>query len=449
MKTKKNFVSAIMVVASCLGLTWFTQAQTCPGSPGCLDPTFGAGGVTVTSPPSQSLGAREIDSVLQSNGQLVSLLYVKQGTSNTGSIVRLLANGNIDATFGSGGFRDLAWSSSSGAFARTISIQTVQTPYGPEERFIIAGYASCGKNSSCMRVERYTNAGVLDTTFGTNGIVQTSITATAPTSAVQSDKKILIASANKIVRFNATGSIDNSFGKSGLVTASSSFYFRQLQVLQDGKIVASGDNVSGSARDFVVARFNINGSLDDGGRTDSTPGNTFGSGGKTILNIGASDYAYGIIIDSNNRILLAGEAQIGGSTPQYSDAVIARFTAGGQLDTSFGTGGKTVLDIANRQDKYVAIAVQADGKIVAFGEGRDPVNDADYLVARYDSSGNLDSTFGTGGWRLHDFFGGRDTGQNLFIQADPDCGGCAKLITAGAIGDAATPWYLGVMRLII
>jgi uncharacterized delta-60 repeat protein len=71
-------------------------------------------------------------------------------------------------------------------------------------------------------------------------------------------------------------------------------------------------------------------------------------------------------------------------------------TQSGTLDLSFGTGGKVTTDFAGNSDGAGAIAVQPDGKLVAAG-GATINEQVDFALARYESDGTLDASFGTGG----------------------------------------------------
>ncbi|HEV8367300.1 MAG TPA: hypothetical protein VGQ39_05045 [Pyrinomonadaceae bacterium] len=232
-------------------------AQTCAG---CLDPTFGGGGVVVTATTGPAIGSTEVDSVLQSNGQLVLLMTAANpGTTIRNSIGRLTADGNVDTTFGVGGFRDIVWSAPNGGIASTIAIQIVQTGSGPGERFVIAGGFPCGRNSSCLHIERYTNAGSLDTSFGSNGVSTLDFSPSLCGSATQSDQKVLFACGDNVARINSNGSADSSFGKNGISQAKTGLFIRTVTVLSNDRILGVGELPKGTNRDFAVARFNANG----------------------------------------------------------------------------------------------------------------------------------------------------------------------------------------------
>jgi uncharacterized delta-60 repeat protein len=115
------------------------------------------------------------------------------------------------------------------------------------------------------------------------------------------------------------------------------------------------------------------------------------------------------------------------SSETGDDFGLARFNSNGGLDRSFGTGGKVTTDItpSGSPDEANARIQQADGKLVAAG-----VTGQDFGLARYNLNGALDSSFGTGGTVTTDFAGGSDAAFALALQAD------GKLVAAGGTGSA-------------
>jgi uncharacterized delta-60 repeat protein len=102
--------------------------------------------------------------------------------------------------------------------------------------------------------------------------------------------------------------------------------------------------------------------------------------------------------------------------------------APGDLDASFGTGGKVTTDLGGSEDVQAG-ALQADGRVVVVGGRTDgPTGDfTDFLVARYTPSGALDTSFSSDGWATTDFLGGRDHPTEVVIQPD------GKIVVAGSV----------------
>ena len=357
-------------------------------------------------------------------------------------LARLNADGTLDDSFGTGGYAYIPW-----AGAGTYGTELTKQVVNDEELFVVAGSAPCG-NRSCLRVERFTNTGDADTTFGTAGSTSVSVEYPRAVTVQPIDQKIVIVNGvGEVVRLLASGIADSSFGSGG-VSRVSGLGFLGVTVTSTGRILACGRTTSGRL-DFAVVRLNSNGSLDNGGTNDSTPGDWFGVGGKALTDFnGYTEEAYSVITDSLDRVIASGQAQMGGSANSNFNAVLVRYLANGQLDTSFGIGGKTWLDIGNRQDLFTTLALQSDGKIVATGEGRyyDTAFAADMLTARYNEDGTIDTTFGGSGWVMLDGVGFYDQARSLLMQPDPTCEGCEKIVVTGGAGTANTTTQAMVVR---
>jgi uncharacterized delta-60 repeat protein len=201
------------------------------------------------------------------------------------------------------------------------------------------------------------------------------------------------------------GGLDPDFGGgSGIVSTAFGGDETDMLLQPDGKILMVG----GSGTDFVMARYNADGTLDD----------NFGDGGLVTTDIaGAADAARGAALLGNGRIIVVGSARVGSS----DDFAVVRYEADGDLDLSFGTQGKTTTDFFGARDGAFAVAVQPDGKIVVVGDTILGVGGlTDFAVARYDASGVLDTTFGAAGTgRVNTDIATRvDIAKNVVIDDD-------------------------------
>ncbi len=211
------------------------------------------------------------------------------------------------------------------------------------------------------------------------------------------------------------GSLDTTFGAGGMVMTDfkDSGSGAYVSIQSDGKIVLAGSASNGLNDAFVLVRYTPNGSLDT----------TFGTNGKVMIDFGGSNNAYSSAIQPDGKIVIAGK---GGNGSNNSDFALARYKSDGSLDTSFGPDGKIMTDFGI-SDAIDSVAIQPDGKIVVLGHvyyGGLFVN-TDLVIARYNSDGSLDNTFGTGGRIIADFGGGRDIGYSVVIQPDE------KIIVSG------------------
>jgi uncharacterized delta-60 repeat protein len=219
---------------------------------------------------------------------------------------------------------------------------------------------------------------------------------------------------------DAPGDLDTSFGNGGRVSATPpgvQTFCRALALQRDGKLLAAGYNTVGDS-DFVVCRFNPDGSLDS----------SFGSGGTVRTDFfGSNDNATAVAVQHDGRIVVAGSA-LRGSTQDTRDFVLVRYNTDGSLDSTFGTDGKVATDISGHADFATSLAIQPDGRIVAAGRGYNPSVDesGDFELVRYDPDGSLDTTFGTAGKVVTDFFGHPDELNAIALQNN------GKILAAGS-----------------
>lgn len=314
----------------------------------------------------------------------------------------VLAAGDLDPTFGNGG---------------KVTIQNTFLPTGlaiqSDGKIVIASSSSLGSAGDWI-LTRLNSDGSLDTSFGVGGKVTTNIGNFDyyPTLTLQSDGKILATGGSDgdvaIVRYNSDGTLDTSFDGDGKVITDFGFSEgRDITVQADGKIVvAVGDIDPGSSfpkptegealiRDFTLARYNSDGSLDT----------SFGTEG--IVTTDLPEYSgigsHGLIIQPDGKILATGSAGSGFELPRDSDFALVRYNSDGSLDTSFGNSGTVITDVDSGFAR--SIALQVDGKIAIAGGIRSPNNPPglDYAIVRYNNDGSLDTSFGTNGFVTTDF----------------------------------------------
>lgn len=139
---------------------------------------------------------------------------------------------------------------------------------------------------------------------------------------------------------------------------------------------------------------------------------TFGNGGKVTTDFfGVNDPANAMVVQSDGKIVLAGSYNSGAN----QGFAVARYRINGGLDTTFGGTGKVLTDFSGGGDGAFALALQADGKIVAAGAAVIGGN-SHFGLARYNSNGSLDASFGLGGKVTTDFGFGADEVFALAIQ---------------------------------
>ncbi|MBI2219167.1 MAG: hypothetical protein HYU51_17940 [Candidatus Rokubacteria bacterium] len=418
-------------------------------SDGDLDTTFGIGGKVIT--PFDSYTAIGQSVAIQPNGKIV-VGGVSYTTISTGdfALARYNTDGTLDPTFGTGG----KVTTNFGAKVASIwSVAIYKT--GPHVGKIVAAGDSTASGLNVFALARYNTDGSLDTTFGGGtGKVATSfalpgnvnVTAQALSVAIQSDDRIVLAGntvkgfdfscfdcpANNgfnfaLARYDADGNLDTSFGGTGkVITDIGGFSFGggdaaySVVIQSDGKIVAAGygNPLASGNSDFALLRYNTDGTLDT----------TFGGGGtgKVTTDFGTTfDYGFSAVIQSDGKIVVAGEST--------NDFALARYNTDGTLDTTtFGGGTGKVTTNFGGTDRGQSVAIQSDDMIVVAGNTTTPTGSYDFALARYNTDGNLDSTFGAGGKVITDFGGGPDVGHSVAIQSD------GKIVVAGHGGATHT-----------
>jgi len=178
--------------------------------------------------------------------------------------------------------------------------------------------------------------------------------------------------------FGGTGSV--SVDSDGLPGSTDADGGQAVAIQPDGKIVVvgTGGSYSNGSGDWVALRLHMDGALDI----------SFGNGGMTIIRVsGATDEVSSVFLQPDGKILVAGSS--GGAY-----FAVARLDVNGILDAGFGSGGITTINFGLKGGGQAqGIALQSDGKIVLAGGGRG----ADWSIARLNSNGSLDTSFGNKG----------------------------------------------------
>jgi len=440
-------------------------------SAGELDTTFDGDGKVTTPFGTSSDYAYAL--AIQADGKIVAAGYAYNGSNYDFAVSRYTSTGALDSTFNLDGKVTIAFGTSSD-YAYGVAVQ-------PDGKIVVAGYAYMNGTGGDFALARFTAAGDLDTSFSGDGRLTTDFNAgydyacgvallpdgkilaggygdgkialaryTAAgdldwsfdgdgkatagfgggydyvqAAAVQADGKLLVAGTTedgdfRLIRYKVDGSLDASFGTGGAAVADFGANWaeaRAVTIQADGKIIVAGYAYNGSNADFALVRFTAAGALDT----------SFGTWGKVIVDFNnTDDYAFGMAIDSLGRIVLAGYSYGGGNG---ADFALARFSASGVLDTSFGTGGKTTTDFAGRDDYANGVAIDSQDRIVLAGFRYDVNWSGAFALARYTSDGELDEDFGADGLVAADFGGYWAEARAVAVQPD------GKIVAAGVWDD--------------
>jgi uncharacterized delta-60 repeat protein len=372
---------------------------------GALDPAFGGTGIVISDFGASFDAAYAM--ALLPDDRIFLAGNGNSGVSSDFQLTRFLPNGTADTSVAPDGITRVPVGTNTD-ISYALAVQ-------PDGKTLLAGYSLITNND--FSLVRLNVDGTLDTSFASGGKATLGIGSgedIARALVLQPDGKILVAGYSNngsnddfaLVRYLPNGTLDASFGASGIVTTpigSGQDRCWAATLLPDGKILLAGHAHNGTNEDFALVRYLSSGAIDT----------TFGTGGKvtTAMSTG-TDIAYAVKLLPDGHILLGGYAY--GTT--NSDFALARYLPDGTLDNAFGTSGKMVLQITANADFIYAIALQNDGRILATGRAYNGSN-VDIATVRFQSNGFLDTTFGTGGISIVNN-GGDEYGYGIGTQSD-------------------------------
>ncbi len=312
---------------------------------------------------------------------------------------------SLDASFGTGGIATIAFGSVQG-----IALQS-------DGKIVLSGEQSPTGGGDAFMIARLNANGAVDSAFGSSGRVAIgTLNGVARSVTVQADGKIVAGgfaqSATALVRVDSTGALDNTFGSSGVALVHVSPNAETMQGMAataDGRFVLAGfvpDTAHGTD-DEIIARFTSTGALDT----------TFNATGFHQVDAGSMPAAAkATVLQADGKIVVTGYVQSEASPhPTIPDSLLlARYNTDGSLDTSFGVAGYAMP--ANTAQAN-AVALQADGKIVTAGFQNGGSSKL-VQVARFNTSGALDTSFGSGGLVNLSVNGVDDEATGVAIQGD-------------------------------
>jgi uncharacterized delta-60 repeat protein len=384
-------------------------------APGDLDPSFDGDGRVLTD-----FGGfdRPFTVVRQPDGKLVAAGASFIDGSDDFSLARYNPDGGLDVGFGVQGRVLTDLGGNDGVFALVVQ---------PDGKVVAAGF-SRSAGGLAFALARYRPDGSLDTGFGTGGIVLDVVGGFAFSTGLvlQPDGKLVAAGTSvspdprgivdvALARYNPDGTLDTSFGTGGhafllLRSVDSAF---SLAIQPDGKLVTAGfaflllPNGTRSPADFLVARFNGDGSLDSFVPISFTPT--------------SDDIPFKVAVQSDLKLIVAGQSDANGD----DDLALVRLNPDLGVDTDFGDlGGRQVVDLGG-DDIARDLVVQPDGKVAVAGFSFIG-EEFDFVLARFNSDGSSDTGFGAGGV-TRTAFGGPSIEGAFGLALQPD----GRLVAAG------------------
>ena len=417
---------------------YFGAVTAALGAPGELDPAFGTNGLVRIDVEQADDAAAAV--AAQPDGKLLVGRTNPTSDSDDLSVVRLNADGTLDASFAIGGRTvfDVA-----GFHTQTFSV------LAQSDGNVLAGglimpddgtTENCCNWSEPLAVARFLADGRIDTSFGNAGIAsvnfETGSWATAAARALlqQSDAKIVVAGTAWygyawgyngnccwpdmiLTRLDAAGNLDTSFGRNGRVyldptadyfdpSAEDESELHWLAQQPDGKLIGAGS----VGADMAVVRLTVDGALD----------RTFGEDGVVRIPLGPDDAfasADAVAVQADGKIVIGGTLRFlcdldDPACAEVVDGVLVRLSPEGSLDASFGTGGVVTFDAHGTRTVIApgGLVVEPAGAIVAGGDSgfvvdgdSGFVDDVRYgFIARFTTSGAIDTSFGNAGVTLID-----------------------------------------------
>lgn len=373
-----------------------------------LDPTFGNAGISVHPHPHTA----EIRCfAFYPNGNIISAGYALQGA--TISKTRLILtktdkNGILDTSFGINGKVTTVIGNSEYVIA--IAIQ-------PDGKIIATGQVNLPGGINSGFVCRYNNDGSLDTSFATNGIYTSPVSSEFSSVMVLSNGSIIFGGNTYInndylaiiVKLNSNGTEDINFGTNGVFSLTSTnfkFIIQEAILLNNGSIFCLGYEYSDTVNHSKSAYCKI----DTQGNFDTT----FGTNGKIVIDLfnynpisNLIEYLHTARELTNGQIIIAGSEQ---------NQFMAKVNTDGTLDNTFGNNGIASQFVSMRHKSMV---VQPDGKIIIGSGTGVALGAGEYRITRFDSNGNLDTTFNNGKGMVDiDASAGDDWANHIKLQAN-------------------------------
>lgn len=392
---------------------------------GTLDSSFGGGdGVLTTSASSYGATLTVGRGLIQQSDGKLTVVGDAHDSSTSYKHYSVLARYDLDGT------PDTSFGGSDG---RVDGLRVEERSiYGYEGRsliqqadgkLVVTGQVNTG-GGDLIILERFNSDGSPDVSFN-GGKVYTDFNPSIY-SAYQSGQsliqqpngKLLIAGYSNgdfaLARYNVDGSLDTTFDNDGkLITDFGNYEEGNSLILQtDGKILVAGTTDDpildgGTGRNFAIARYRIDGTLDS----------SFDGDGKLVTDFGGEDEGYSLIQQADGKLVVAGTSN--------GDFALTRYNLNGSLDSSFDGDGKLITDMGWSETAYSLIQ-QADGKLVVAGD-----SSGNFAIARYNLDGSLDTSFG-GSMDIYNPYNPLKFYDGLTITSN-------KSVTAGLYNKNGTP----------
>lgn len=405
-----NRLLSPIFVAACSFLTPLLSAQTA----GTLDPIFGDGGLVISAPVSPTSMDNAQCAGVRPTGEVVFAGVSGGASSFNMTVGQLLPDGSLDTSFGNGGVATFA-SEGGSNFAYDLEVLA-------DGKVLVCGAVSLTAANTAFAVWRLMPDGTLDATFAAGGVLIVDLDTSedyARNLWVDASGQITAAGASKqpesslyrsaLIRCDADGTLLNDFGNGGIqispLVTSENHDIRGGTVAPDGSIYLVGYTTIEWETQAIVVHFTAAGEFDA----------DFGENGMATGELGSRYFDVHV---SGDRVLAVGDGSSGAS------GIVQAFDLAGASDAGFGTDGLAAFNVGGA-NVLLAIAEQADGKLVVGGSASTGFLMRDFMVARLGSNGALDAEWGDAGVTVTVVGPGFEDVNDLVIQPD------GKIIAAG------------------
>lgn len=429
-------VSVLLVVSSALAICGSAFAAA-----GDIDTTFGLAGFTNATPEAGVISESSASHAILPDGRIVVAGTADTNPGPVGKVaVRLFSSeGSLDSSFAGDGLAII--DSPAGMTLLQVTGVGVQ-----QDGAIVVGaryYLTADPNEGTMAVIRLTSAGALDASFdadvNANGIYLPEIAPNLPPTPSETERAILVQPDDKIVisglsyyppsldteqsimRLEADGTPDSSFSSNGRFTFNPNSSPEDARAL--ARIPGAGYVMGGRVRrstgptitEPTLSRITESGAIDPSFTGGAENLSTVPGVVTTQWGTDPAGADFGEITDvkalADGRLIAVGYSE---DNDVSNFAGIARYTANGALDPTFGTNGRTLLKINGQAATLDFVTVQSDGKYLATGHNFG-INHG--VVVRFNTNGSLDQTFGVGGVVTIEPSAGSSAARTIQLQA--------------------------------
>lgn len=355
-----------------------------------LDTTYGTNGYTLGNLTGNQHSAHTIR--INADQSVILLGADMANDSYTSYLSKYTSSGTLDNAFGTNGIVRFTENSNLENYYFIMELQN-------DGKILVGGYESdINTDEKTYYLKRFKTNGVIDSTFGTNGYAEifhenTSVSAAfIAQMSIQSDGKILVCSEasnnSALTRLNTNGSIDSTFGTNGIididVATTNGLSYRNVQVLPSGEIVL-GTYINYSTPSSTVNEIRIYGLNSDG-----TLDNTYGTSGKYVFSLNDKQVGiYNMLRQNDNKIVIGGFVH----DDNTSKLLMIRLNTDGALDNAFNTQGYVEYELPSIDAEEIALHLNNDEKLT--------YTYIDYAdnstgIVMFNIDGTVDATFNNG-----------------------------------------------------